>query len=251
MLLLALFSLLLPCKQNKPMKKLVVLTGAGMSAESGISTFRDSGGLWEQYRVEDVASIEGYIRNPKLVIDFYNERRRQLLTVKPCRGHELLASLEKEFDVTVITQNVDDLHERAGSHHVIHLHGELMKATSSRNPNDPRQIVTLDANHLDIQMGDKAKDGSQLRPFIVWFGEAVPEIERAAEISMQADIYVVIGTSLNVYPAAGLVQYVPDEAPIYLIDPKDVPWASAHRFHHIQQGASEGMATLINLIHNQ
>ncbi len=233
------------------MKKLVVLTGAGMSAESGISTFRDSGGLWEQHRVEDVATIEGYVRNPKLVIDFYNERRRQLPTVKPCRGHELLASLEKEFDVTVITQNVDDLHERAGSSHVIHLHGELMKATSSRNPNDPRQIVTLDANHLDIQMGDKAADGSQLRPFIVWFGEAVPEIERAAEISMQADIYVVIGTSLNVYPAAGLVQYVPAEAPIYLIDPKEVPWSSLHRFHHIQQGASEGMETLINMIHNK
>ena len=173
-----------------------------MSAESGISTFRDSGGLWEQHRVEDVATIEGYIRNPKLVLDFYNQRRRQLLTVKPCRGHELVAELEKNFDVTVVTQNVDDLHERAGSTKVIHLHGELMKATSSNNPNDPRQIVTLDADHVDIHIGDKAADGSQLRPFIVWFGEAVPEIERAAEETSKADVFVVIGTSLNVYPAS-------------------------------------------------
>lgn len=227
------------------MKKVVFLTGAGMSAESGISTFRDAGGLWEQHRVEDVATIEGYERNPELVINFYNERRRQLPQVKPCRGHELVAALEKDFDVTVITQNVDDLHERAGSTKVVHLHGELMKATSTRNPNDPTQIVTLSPDHLDIHMGDKAADGSQLRPFIVWFGEAVPEIERAAEISSQADIYVVIGTSLNVYPAAGLVQFVPDNAPIYLIDPKEVPWNSTHRFHHIQKGASEGMEVLI------
>ena len=232
----------------KTMKKVVILTGAGMSAESGISTFRDSGGLWEQHRVEDVATIEGYQRNPELVINFYNERRRQLPLVKPCRGHELVAALEKDFDVTVITQNVDDLHERAGSTHVIPLHGELMKATSSWAPNDPRQIITLPPDQLDIHMGDTAADGSQLRPFIVWFGEAVPEIERAAEESSRADIYVVIGTSLNVYPAAGLVQFVPDEAPIYLIDPKEVPWSSTHRFHHIRKGASEGMEELITLL---
>ena len=217
-----------------------------MSAESGISTFRDSGGLWEQHRVEDVATIEGYIRNPKLVLDFYNQRRRQLLTVKPCRGHELVAELEKNFDVTVVTQNVDDLHERAGSTKVIHLHGELMKATSSNNPNDPRQIVTLDADHVDIHIGDKAADGSQLRPFIVWFGEAVPE--RAAEETSKADVFVVIGTSLNVYPAAGLIQFAPPEAPIYLIDPKDVPWNSVHRFRHIKKGATEGMEELITLL---
>lgn len=219
-----------------------------MSAESGISTFRDSGGLWEQHRVEDVATIEGYIRNPKLVLDFYNQRRRQLLTVKPCRGHELVAELEKNFDVTVVTQNVDDLHERAGSTKIIHLHGELMKATSSNNPNDPRQIVTLDADHVDIHIGDKAADGSQLRPFIVWFGEAVPEIERAAEETSKADVFVVIGTSLNVYPAAGLIQFAPPEAPIYLIDPKDVPWNSVHRFRHIKKGATEGMEELITLL---
>ena len=152
------------------------------------------------------------------------------------------------FPVFLITQNVDDLHERAGSTKVIHLHGELMKATSTRYPNDPTQIVTLDADHMDIHLGDKAADGSQLRPFIVWFGEAVPEIERAAEIASMADIFVVIGTSLNVYPAAGLVQYVPDRAPVYLIDPKEVPWASGHRYRHIMKGASAGMEELIKIL---
>ena len=213
------------------MKKIVVLTGAGMSAESGINTFRDSGGLWEQYRVEDVASIEGYIRDPELVINFYNERRKQLLSVKPNRGHELVAALEQYFDVTVVTQNVDDLHERAGSSDIIHLHGELMKVTSSRSPNDPRQIQTLQPDHMEIHVGDKAPDGSQLRPFIVWFGEAVPKIEDAVEAVMKADICIVIGTSLNVYPAAGLVRYVPDDSPIYLIDKK---------------GASAGMEELFD-----
>lgn len=232
-------------------QKLVVLSGAGMSAESGISTFRDSGGLWEQYRVEDVASIEGYIRNPKLVIDFYNQRRRELQTVKPCRGHELLAELERDYDVTIVTQNVDNLHEKAGSTKVVHLHGELMKATSTRNPNDPSQIVTLDNDHLDIHLGDKAKDGSQLRPFIVWFGEAVPEIERAAELASEADIFVVIGTSLNVYPAAGLVQFVNPETPIYLIDPKPVKWQASHPHTVIQKGASEGVAEMIEKVKSE
>ncbi|MBQ7495643.1 MAG: NAD-dependent deacylase [Bacteroidaceae bacterium] len=232
------------------MKKLVVLTGAGMSAESGISTFRDSGGLWEQHRVEDVATIEGYIRDPELVINFYNERRRQLPTVQPCRGHELVAELEKWFDVTVVTQNVDDLHERAGSTNVIHLHGELMKATSTRSPNDPTQIQTLTPEHIDIHIGDKAADGSQLRPFIVWFGEAVPMIEQATEEAMKADIFVVIGTSLNVYPAAGLIQFVSPDVPVYLIDPKDVPWTSGHRYTHIKKGASAGMVELVEQLKN-
>ena len=227
------------------MKRLVFLTGAGMSAESGISTFRDSGGLWEQYPVEAVASIGGYERDPELVINFYNERRRQLLDVRPCRGHELVAAMEKDFDVTVITQNVDDLHERAGSTKVIHLHGELMKATSTRDPNKPSQIVTLTPEHLDIQMGEKAADGSQLRPYIVWFGEPVPMLETAAEVVSRADIFVIIGTSLNVYPAAGLTAFAPPEAPIYLIDPKDVPWNAGHGFHHIKKGASAGMEELI------
>ena len=227
------------------MKKMVILTGAGMSAESGISTFRDSGGLWEQHRVEDVATIEGYMRNPKLVIDFYNERRRQLLDVKPCRGHELVAELEKYFDVCVVTQNVDDLHERAGSKNIIHLHGELMKATSTLTPNDPTQIVTLTPDNIEIHMGDKAHDGSQLRPFIVWFGEAVPRFEDAVREAMQADIIVVIGTSLNVYPAAGLLDYISHDVPIYLIDPKDVAWHASARFTHIKMGASAGMQKLM------
>lgn len=219
-----------------------------MSAESGISTFRDSGGLWEQYRVEDVATIEGYERDPELVLNFYNQRRRELLEVKPCPGHRMLAEMEKDYDVTIVTQNVDNLHEQAGSTRVVHLHGELMKATSTFSPNDPTQIVTLDAGNLDIHIGDKAADGSQLRPFIVWFGEAVPEIERAAELAMQADIFVVIGTSLNVYPAASLVQFVQPETPIYLIDPKPVQWHTRHPHTIIQKSASEGVTELIKLL---
>jgi len=226
------------------MKKLVFLTGAGMSAESGISTFRDSNGLWEQYPVEAVASIEGYIRDPELVIRFYNERRSQLPTVTPNEGHKLVASLEDRYDVTVVTQNVDNLHERAGSTHIIHLHGELMKATSSDNPNNPNCIVTL-ADGEDIQIGDKAKDGSQLRPFIVWFGESVPMIEPAIYKVNEADILVVIGTSLNVYPAAGLLQYAKHDCKIFLIDPKDVNFDRSLRITHIMKGASEGMKELI------
>lgn len=230
------------------MKNLVFLTGAGMSAESGISTFRDSDGLWEQYPVEAVASIQGYERDPELVQRFYNERRAQLSSVKPNEGHLLVASLEDDFHVTVITQNVDDLHERAGSKHIIHLHGELMKATSSRNPNDPNCIVTLPSDNPVIQMGDKAKDGSQLRPFIVWFGESVPMIEPAIEKVNQADILVVIGTSLNVYPAAGLLNYANSHCKIYLIDPQDVPYDPSLRIRHIIKGASEGMKELCGIL---
>ena len=230
------------------MKNLVFLTGAGMSAESGISTFRDSGGLWEQYPVEAVASIQGYERDPELVQKFYNERRQQLSSVVPNEGHKLVASLEDKFHVTVITQNVDDLHERAGSQHIIHLHGELMKATSSRNPNDPNCIVTLPTDNPVIHMGDKAKDGSQLRPFIVWFGESVPMIEPAIEEVEKADILVVIGTSLNVYPAAGLLNYANANCKIYLIDPKPVPYDPSLGIHHIMKGASEGMKELVKLL---
>ena len=230
--------------------RVVVLTGAGMSAESGISTFRDNGGLWEQFNVEDVATPEGWVRNPKLVTEFYNTRRRQLLDVKPCLGHELVAKLEEKHKVTVVTQNVDDLHERAGSTHVIHLHGELMKVTSSFSPNDPRYIRTLDPDHLDVAIGDCAEDGSQLRPFIVWFGEAVPEIDRAVEACAKADLLIVIGTSLNVYPAAGLTRCVPSGTPIYLIDPKPVAWNSEEMVHHIMKGASEGMKELMTIINS-
>lgn len=221
-------------------KKLVILTGAGMSAESGISTFRDSGGLWDKYRVEDVATPEAFHRNPELVLEFYNIRRRELVNVKPNEGHLGIVELEKDFDVHIITQNVDNLHERAGSAHVLHLHGELMKVRSTR---DESLIYELSADKPDIKMGDKCEKGYQLRPHIVWFGEAVPMISEAAEIAKQADIFVIIGTSMNVYPAAGLLDYVKRNIPVYLIDPKDV---RTGRFdvHHIKKGASEGVKEL-------
>ena len=231
------------------MKKLVVLTGAGMSAESGISTFRDSGGLWDRYPVEQVATPEGYAANPKLVIDFYNERRKQLLEVGPNRGHELLAELEHDFDVTVITQNVDNLHERAGSSHVVHLHGELTKVTSSREPNNPAYVKELQPEAYEVKMGDLATDGSQFRPFIVWFGEAVPMIETAIDYVEQAELFVIIGTSLNVYPAAGLLNYVPRGVPVYLIDPKEVKISSGRPVTVIQKGASEGMEELKKMLY--
>lgn len=232
------------------MKNLVVLTGAGMSAESGISTFRDSGGLWDRYPVEQVATPEGYAANPKLVIDFYNERRKQLLEVEPNRGHELLAELERDFKVTVITQNVDNLHERAGSSHVVHLHGELTKVTSSREPNNPAYVKELLPEEYEVKMGDLAADGSQLRPFIVWFGEAVPMIETAIDYVEKADIFVIIGTSLNVYPAAGLLNYVPRRVPVYLIDPKEVKISSGRPVMVIQKGASEGVAELKKMLYD-
>lgn len=230
------------------MKKIVVLTGAGMSAESGISTFRDAGGLWDQYPVEQVATPEGYAANPQLVTDFYNARRKQLLTVEPNEGHRLVAALEKGYDVTVVTQNVDNLHERAGSTRIIHLHGELTKVTSSRNPNSPRQIRELRPEEYEVKIGDLADDGSQLRPYIVWFGESVPNIEVAADYVQQADIVIIIGTSLNVYPAAGLLYYAKEEASIYLIDPAEVNVPYDRHVHVIQKGASEGMRELSRLL---
>ena len=230
------------------MKNLVILTGAGMSAESGISTFRDAGGLWDKYPVEQVATPEGYAANPQLVIDFYNERRKQLVEVKPNRGHELVADLEKHFQVTVITQNVDNLHERAGSSNVIHLHGELTKVTSSWQPNNPKYIKDLKPEEFEVKIGDTAADGSQLRPFIVWFGEAVPMIETAIDYCLKADIFLIIGTSLNVYPAAGLLNYVPANVPVYLIDPNQVPIASGRPVHVIRKGASAGMEELTKLL---
>ena len=230
------------------MKKIVFLTGAGMSVESGLSTFRGSGGMWDEYPVENVASIEGYIENPSLVLEFYNKRRNELLTVQPNEGHRLIAALEKDYRVTVVTQNVDDLHERAGSTNVIHLHGELMKATSSREPNNLNYVRTLPADNLNIAIGDKAADGSQLRPYIVWFGEAVPMMSDAIDELRDADIFVIIGTSLNVYPAAGLLNYAPAGVPVYLIDPNDVN-VSQHRWlNFIKKGASEGMKELVSLL---
>lgn len=226
------------------MKKVVVLTGAGMSAESGIATFRDSGGLWEQYRIEDVATPEGFGRNPELVLDFYNMRRRESLKAIPNDGHIGLAEMQNEYDVSIITQNVDNLHEKAGSRNVVHLHGELMKARSSANPD---LIYDIDPSTPEIHLGDKATDGSQMRPHIVWFGEAVPMMYEAEKEVRKADVLVVIGTSLNVYPAAGLINYAPTGIPIYLIDPNEV---SVHRtdVHFIKKGASEGVAELRKLL---
>jgi NAD-dependent deacetylase len=195
-------------------KKLVVLSGAGISQESGLKTFRDMGGLWENYSVDDVASIDGWYRNPELVMDFYNQRRKQLFEAEPNPGHFGIAELEKWFDVNVVTQNVDDLHERAGSSKVLHLHGELRKVRSTI---DTGLIYTLDG--WELKMGDKCEKGSQLRPHIVWFGEAVPAIYNAIPVVENADVIVVIGTSLAVYPAAGLVHYAKPEAPVFVVDP--------------------------------
>ena len=196
------------------MKKIVVLTGAGISAESGIKTFRDADGLWEGHDIMEVASPIGWNKNPTLVLDFYNKRRSQLLTVQPNKAHEILAELEKQFNIHIITQNVDDLHERAGSSSVLHLHGELLKVRSVANEKNIMHWKT------DLNLGDCDEKGNQLRPHIVWFGEAVPLIEKAIEIVETADILVIIGTSLQVYPAAGLMNYVNQNVPVYYIDPK-------------------------------
>ena len=227
------------------MKRIVILTGAGMSVESGLATFRGGNGLWDNLPVEQIATPEGYRANPSLVLDFYNKRRRELLTVEPNEGHRLVASLEKQFSVTVVTQNIDDLHERAGSSHVIHLHGELMKACSSRQPQNLDYVCTLQSPDSDLHLGDKAADGSQLRPFIVWFGEAVPRMNDAVAALRGVDAFVIIGTSLNVYPAAGLLDYVPAGVPVYLIDPNDVR-VTRRDVVVIKNGASEGMRKLVD-----
>jgi NAD-dependent deacetylase len=221
------------------MKKLIVLTGAGMSAESGIKTFRDSGGLWEEYDVSEVATPEAWMKDPVLVLRFYNERRRQLAGCQPNAGHTGLAELEKYFDVRIITQNVDNLHERGGSSSVLHLHGELTKARSTYD-----ESLIYDIGYGDINPGDKCSLGSQLRPHIVWFGEAVPMLGEAINLTMKADIFVVIGSSLNVYPAAGLISYAPSKASLWLIDPNDVNIASGGKIEIIREGASKGVAVL-------
>lgn len=233
------------------MKKIAVLTGAGMSAESGLKTFRDAGGLWEEYPVQQVASHEGWLADPALVTRFYNERRRQLVGARPNEGHRLVAALENDYSVTVITQNVDNLHEQAGSTNVIHLHGELMKVCSSRDPYDPKYIRELTADDCEVEPGTLAGDGSLLRPFIVFFGEAVPMIELAADVVAEADIMVIIGTSLNVYPAAGLVAYAKPSAPIYLIDPNAVNTGRYRNIRRIMKGASEGMRELTEMLRTQ
>ena len=226
------------------MKRIVFLTGAGMSAESGISTFRDSDGLWEHYSVEEICTHEAWLRTPEKLLDFYNMLRRKYMNCKPNRGHELIASLQDHYEVEVITQNLDNLHEQAGSSSVIHLHGELMKACPV---GDTTTTYDLNPENPDIHLGDKDPQGRQLRPFIVWFGEAVPMIEPAIEEVEKSDIFVIIGTSLNVYPAAGLLNYARRGQPIFLIDPKEV---QTHRsdVHHILKGASEGVKELTQLL---
>lgn len=230
------------------MKKVVFLTGAGMSVESGFKTFRGNDGLWEDYPVEQVASHEGWEANPTLVNNFYNKLRKKLYTALPNKGHQLIKELEKAYDVVVITQNVDNLHEKAGSKKVLHLHGELSKVCSSNDPYDSRYIRELPPEDCEVAPGTLAGDGSLERPFIVFFGEAVPMIEPAMEEAAQADVFVIIGTSLNVYPAAGLVRYVRPGVPIYLIDPDNAPAGSAGHVIHIQKGASAGMEELIKLL---
>lgn len=225
------------------MKKLVVLTGAGISAESGIRTFRDMGGLWEEYDVMEVASPEAWHNNPELVQRFYNDRRKQLFTVEPNMGHLALADAEKDFDVHILTQNIDNLHERAGSSKIVHLHGELTIARSTGDPN-----LLYEIGSKEIKMGDKCEKGFQLRPHIVWFGEPVPMIEKAAEIAAQADIFAVVGTSLNVYPAAGLLGYAPAGIPIYLIDPHDVPVYSRYDVIFIKEAASTGVPKMLDAL---
>ena len=218
------------------MKNLVVLSGAGISAESGIPTFRDSDGLWEGYDVMEVATPEGWRKNPSLVLDFYNQRRKRALEVTPNAGHSVLAELEKHFNVTVVTQNVDNLHERAGSSHVIHLHGSLFESRSSI---DDALVYPIEG--WELKIGDKCVKGSQLRPNIVWFGEMVPLMEVAAVHASRADIFIVVGTSLAVYPAAGLIDYVPYDSPKYIVDPKVPDLRHIPQLHAIPEKASTGM----------
>ncbi|GAB4491924.1 MAG: NAD-dependent deacylase [Saprospiraceae bacterium] len=224
------------------MKKIVVLTGAGISAESGIKTFRDSDGLWENHRIEDVATPEGWYKNPELVLEFYNQRRAQLFEVQPNDGHRALADLEKNFEVHVVTQNVDDLHERAGSTRVLHLHGELRKVRSTRYPD---LIYDWDK---DLKMGDNCERGAQLRPHIVWFGEAVPMLEPAADLASEADVFIIVGTSLQVYPAASLMVYAPRHIPFFYVDPRPQVNAELARMPNltvIAEPASTGVKKVV------
>jgi NAD-dependent deacetylase len=228
-----------------PKKKLIVLTGAGISAESGLKTFRDSDGLWEGYKVTDVATPGAWRKNPQLVLDFYNERRKNVAAAKPNAAHIGLASLEKDFDVCIVTQNIDDLHERAGSTNILHLHGEIFKMRSERN-----ESLIYDIRG-DIKWGDKAGDGAQLRPYIVWFEEPVPKIEEAIPLVVEADLLVIIGTSLVVYPAAGLLNYGSADIPKYIIDKKVPATSAVNNLIRIEKPATEGMLELIEILRHQ
>ena len=231
-------------------KKIAVLTGAGVSAESGLGTYRDNGGLWDSYDPMEVASIEGWYRNRKLVLDFYNDQRRKLRDCRPNAAHLAIASLEDRYDVTVITQNVDNLHERAGSTRVIHLHGEVTKVRPENTYCDEdgySEKAVFDIGYDEVHVGDKAPNGHQLRPHIVFFGEAVPKMNRAVDIVSEADIVLIVGTSLQVYPAAGLYRYARPDAPIYIIDPADVPLHDK-RMTHIREVATSGMQTFLQML---
>lgn len=233
-------------------KRIVVLTGAGVSAESGLQTFRDNGGLWDKYDPMEVASIEAWEKNPRLVLEFYNVRREQLRECRPNEAHRLIAALENKYKVSVITQNVDNLHERAGSTHIIHLHGELTKVRSEDSCNESdrySEANVIDIGYDKIVLGDLSPEGVQYRPHIVFFGEAVPKIERAIQIVEEADILLIVGTSMQVYPAAGLYRYCPIDTPIYLIDPAEVA-VRDRRITHIKKKASEGMLEFISLLEN-
>lgn len=231
---------------SREKKVLAVLSGAGISAESGLGTFRDSGGLWENFRIEDVATPEAWQANPELVLDFYNLRRKVNNEAQPNEAHRILADLEQHFDVHIVTQNIDDLHERAGSSKVLHLHGEITKSKSS-GPNQEKAYYDIAGN--DIHVGDLCPDGYQLRPHVVWFGEEVPMLYNASEIIALADIFLVVGTSLNVYPAAGLIHAVLKNCSCYAIDPKDIPISS--RFKHIRADAGKGMQRFADLVTNE
>lgn len=227
------------------MKSVVVLTGAGMSADSGLKTFRDSDGLWEGFDVQEVATVEGWNRNPEKVLNFYNKRRKQACQAAPNEGHKALTRLEESYEVNIITQNVDNLHERAGSSSVTHLHGELNKVRSVKDDS-----LVYNIGDKEIKIGDTAEDGAQLRPHVVWFGEMVPNMEEAAEIVPKADILIVIGTSLMVYPAAGLINYVPRDVPKYIIDPVRPDLYNSSGWEHINETAAEGTPVLVNRLLN-
>jgi NAD-dependent deacetylase len=227
------------------MKKVVVLTGAGISAESGLKTFRDSDGLWENYNIYDVATPQAWQKDPALVQEFYNARRKQIIAAKPNAAHHALMQLEEDFDVHIITQNIDDLHERAGSRKILHLHGEITKAQSTED-----QTLIYQVKGWEIKMGDTCEKGSQLRPFIVWFGESVPKMDEAIAIASKADVFLIVGTSLQVYPAAGLYQYLPHHTPIIIVDPAHLPLNLGKNVKHIKKGASEGMLEVPEILKN-
>lgn len=226
-------------------KNLVIFSGAGISAESGLKTFRDSGGLWEEFNIEDVATPEAWKKDMSLVTQFYNLRRKQVMDAQPNDAHRIIADLQSKFNVQIITQNIDDLHERAGSKNVLHLHGEIMKVRSSSHPE-----LVYPIDHWEIKIGDRCDKGSQLRPHIVWFGEMVPEMDNAIAIAEKADLFLVIGTSLNVYPAAGILNYVPATSPKWLVDPGDFSLDYVNNLKHIKKIASDGMKAIFQELQN-